>query len=460
MLSRPQIQERNPWVLVRRDSAAVLYNRASQTVMALDPLHGSGDITSLVPELPSADPVRTVTRPRSVSRAFLPMMVGQPSKLGRLTINIANACNLWCSYCYADHGQYHAPSSLMAPEMAVNIVERCLRFYPVIRSLQFFGGEPLLNVDAMEAVAEYLAERFGDKRPQLVATTNGTVLNDRIADLLVKYGMSLTVSLDGPREIHDHLRPAKSLRSSHETARRNIDTLRQRGVELDIECTFTSAHVRNGISVVNLMDYFHDELEIGVPHISWAYLPKPKDAIDRDELNNNVFRAELPGQMRQYLPPDVVEHEFRAAAAVSIRNIVKGAGPALSFVVGIANQLATRAPTRNYCPAFNTQLSISAQGDVFPCFMFYGDPRMNMGNIFSADFPGSRVNEIWSRYAAEFGSSPTGDDDWCLALISGCVAGDYLATSKFSERPYRSTNKAMIEEVLLGLGEAVNVMPA
>ena len=348
----------------------------------------------------------------------------------------------------------------MAPEMAVDIVARCLKLYPTIRSLQFFGGEPLMNIDAIEAVCAYVTARYGDKRPQLVATTNGTVLNDKIADILVQYNVALTISLDGPSEIHDQLRPARSLRSSHAAAMHNIDTLRRLGIELDIECTYTAAHVRNEISVVDLMNYFHDELDIGVPHIAWAYLPRPKEHLDTVEINNNVFRTELSAQMREHLPAEVLEAEFREAAAISIGNIVKGSGPALSFVVGITNQLAQRAKTRNYCPAFNTQLSISSQGDVFPCFMFYGDPRMNMGNIFSADFPGDRVREVWNRYASEFGALATGDDDWCSALVSGCVAGDYLATSTFRERPYRSVNRAMIEEVLLGLGRAANAIPA
>lgn len=462
MLAKPEVRELNQWVLLKREPSAVLYNRASQALMAVDgPVNDDG-LSELIPE--SIDPpdrkTKTVAPPRRMSLAFAPIMKGPPSRLGRLTINIANACNLWCSYCYADHGQYHAPSSLMAPDMAVGIVSRCLELYPSIRSLQFFGGEPLLNIDAIDAVSAYLTEKCGDKRPQLVATTNGTVLNDRIADSLVKYNMALTVSLDGPSEIHDHLRPARSLRSSHAVAMTNIDTLRRLGVELDIECTYTSAHVRNEISVVDLMNYFHDELGIVVPHIAWAYLPRPKDNLDATEISNNVFRAEIHSQMREHLPADTLEAEFRAAAAASIANIIKGSGPALSFVVGIANQLARKATTRNYCPAFNTQLSISAQGDVFPCFMFYGDPRMNMGNIFSADFPGGRVREVWNRYAAEFGSLPTGDDDWCSALVSGCLAGDYIATSNFGERPYRNVDRAMIEEVLLGLGSAANSMPA
>lgn len=270
MLSKPEVRELDHWVLLKRDVAAVLYNRASQSLMTVDGDVDGDGLAELIPILGAQHHPKTATvaNARPVSRAFAPMMGGRPSRLGRLTVNIANACNLWCSYCYADHGQYHAPSSLMAPDMAVDIVSRCLKLYPTIRSLQFFGGEPLLNVEAIEAVAAYLTARYGDKRPQLVATTNGTILNDRIADTLAKYNMALTVSLDGPREIHDHLRPARSLRSSHAAAMTNIDTLRRLGIELDIECTYTAAHVRNKISVVDLMNYFHDELEINVPHIA------------------------------------------------------------------------------------------------------------------------------------------------------------------------------------------------
>jgi uncharacterized protein len=463
MLAKPEVHELDRWVLLKRENGAVLYDRTSQHLMTVVGAIDPSGVAALVPEFPQPVPDQKPDgnrlRGRPVSRAFLPIMGGGTSKLGRLTINIANACNLWCSYCYADHGQYHAPSSLMDADRAVEIMARCLEFYPVIRSVQFFGGEPLLNVEAIAAVAEYLTKRYGAKCPELVATTNGTILNDRISDVLVKYNIGLTVSLDGPSGIHDQLRPGKSLRSSHAAAMTNIDTLQRLGLGLDIECTYTSAHVSNEISVVDLMNYFHDELDIGIPHIAWAYLPQPKN-VGGAERDNNVFRTELDMQMRAHLSADVLEREFREAAAVSIRNIVKGSGPALSFVVGIANQLATLAPTRNYCPAFNTQLSISAQGEAFPCFMFYGDPRMNMGNIFSTDFPGKRVQEVWNRYATEFGALPTGDDDWCSALVSGCVAGDYIAASNFGERPYRAVNRAMIEEVLLGLGAAANSMPA
>ena len=123
MLSRPDVQEAYPWVLLRRDDATVLYNRASLAVLACGAGGAGQDIGALTAtiELPAAQEPAAPAVARAVSRAFQPILSGSPSRLGRLTINIANACNLWCSYCYADHGQYHAPSSLMPPEMAVMV---------------------------------------------------------------------------------------------------------------------------------------------------------------------------------------------------------------------------------------------------------------------------------------------------------------------------------------------------
>jgi uncharacterized protein len=458
MLSQPEIQEFDQWVVLERRDQAVLYNSRSQTVMALEGKRPA-DFRGLIATLPAV-PATEAPRRRPVSRAFQPLMGGAPTALGRLTINIANACNLWCSYCYADHGQYHAPSSLMPPATAIRIVDRCLEFYSSIRSLQFFGGEPLLNIDAIEAVAEHLVRRCNGRAPKLVATTNGTIASDRVNDVLSRHGVGLTVSIDGPRDIHDELRPSRSPQSSHEKAMQNVAIWRERGIEVDVECTYTAAHLRSGISVVELMHFFDEQLDIGVPHIAWVYLPRPKSSVPASELTNNVFRSGIAQQMREHLPPDAVARQFREAAARSIRNIIRGEGPALSFVVDIVRKLATRTASQQYCPAFNSQLSISAQGEAFPCFMYFGDPRMNMGNIFAPDFPGARVREVWGRYVAGFGELATGGNDWCSTLVSGCVAGDYIATGTFAERIYRPVYQAMIEEVLLGLRPAANLLPA
>ena len=152
-----------------------------------DPDAGIRSRPALLPYLLSADQLTRPLRP----------------SLGRLTINISNACNLWCSYCYADHGFYHAPKSFMPVERAETIVERIVEQYSRVESVQFFGGEPLLNLPAIEATClafERAAEKgsIGDL-PKFVATTNGTVSTPKAIATLKRWKIDLTVSWDGPK---------------------------------------------------------------------------------------------------------------------------------------------------------------------------------------------------------------------------------------------------------------------
>jgi len=46
--------------------------------------------------------------------------------------------NLWCSHCYADHGQYHSPKSLMQESGVIAIIKRYLQVYDQIRVILFW----------------------------------------------------------------------------------------------------------------------------------------------------------------------------------------------------------------------------------------------------------------------------------------------------------------------------------
>ena len=78
-------------------------------------------------------------------------------RLRRLTINIANTCNLACRYCYAVGGNYALPEALMSGERAAELVGEALRLWDV-ETLMFFGGEPSLNPDAIAEVCLLVTE--------------------------------------------------------------------------------------------------------------------------------------------------------------------------------------------------------------------------------------------------------------------------------------------------------------
>jgi len=156
--------------------------------------------------------------------AILPLLFGagcgaaHRPRLGRLTINISNACNLACAYCYADHGLYHSPKSLMSPEYARAIVDRVTALYGRIETVQLFGGEPLMNLAAFNAIGEAFDLAVRDGRlpamPRIVATTNGTLSGPRVVEVLKRWDVALTISWDGPDSVHDAVRPTANGKKS------------------------------------------------------------------------------------------------------------------------------------------------------------------------------------------------------------------------------------------------------
>lgn len=131
--------------------------------------------------------------------------------LATLVLEVAQACNLRCGYCYASGGTYGGDARLMTPEAARKAVRRLVASSGDLEevTLVLFGGEPLLNRPGLEAaVAEAeLAAREAGKALNLSLTTNGTLLDAETVSFLHAHRVGVSVSLDGPPDLHDANRP-------------------------------------------------------------------------------------------------------------------------------------------------------------------------------------------------------------------------------------------------------------
>lgn len=76
--------------------------------------------------------------------------------LRRLEVMVANDCNLNCKYCYAVAGSYKQKAQRMSPDAAKKFLENfILGRYEEIEIVQFFGGEPTLCPDTIEAICDF-----------------------------------------------------------------------------------------------------------------------------------------------------------------------------------------------------------------------------------------------------------------------------------------------------------------
>jgi uncharacterized protein len=74
------------------------------------------------------------------------------------------------------------------------------------RSLSFYGGEPLLEFDLIQRCVDYARNKFSGNCPRFNVTTNGVLLDRNMAEYFARHRFGVTVSVDGPRSVHDRHR--------------------------------------------------------------------------------------------------------------------------------------------------------------------------------------------------------------------------------------------------------------
>lgn len=129
------------------------------------------------------------------------------------TILTTMACNMNCVYCFE---QGALSSSSMNRDMVSHVCEWLLQRVDEVRpqnlAITFFGGEPLLNLDAVYALSEKLFHETKERRVRLTLDliTNGIFLNRSVVEKLIPLGLQwVKVTLDGDQKTHDRMRPLK-----------------------------------------------------------------------------------------------------------------------------------------------------------------------------------------------------------------------------------------------------------
>ena len=84
--------------------------------------------------------------------------------------------------------------------------------------VDFFGGEPLMNFDVVKEIVAYGRdlEKTHDKKFRFTLTTNGVLLNDEVMEFANKEMGNVVLSIDGRKEVHDHMRPFRNGKGSYD----------------------------------------------------------------------------------------------------------------------------------------------------------------------------------------------------------------------------------------------------
>jgi uncharacterized protein len=146
-----------------------------------------------------------------------------------ISLNVAQACNLACTYCYADEGRFHGSARTMSTEVARRAVDELVAgARPGERVLVgFIGGEPLLNRAVVHDTVAYAWGRARDVGVSVgfSITTNGTLVDEPDAALFRSRPFTVTVSIDGGQATHDRHRRGRNGSGSWERTVGNLGPL-------------------------------------------------------------------------------------------------------------------------------------------------------------------------------------------------------------------------------------------
>ena len=137
-----------------------------------------------------------------------------------ITFQVTDDCCLKCSYCY----QTHKGHAMMTEEVAEKIIDLLFKLYDendenmVINHhtygiiLDFIGGEPFMNVPVIAHSIDYFIQKCVEKDHiwltnfRVSMSSNGVLyFQPEVQEFLNKYKqfISLNITIDGPKEVHD-----------------------------------------------------------------------------------------------------------------------------------------------------------------------------------------------------------------------------------------------------------------
>lgn len=311
---------------------------------------------------------------------------GLDVRTNRLTLMISEACNLRCRYCYTGLQIDKYRTRLMSETVARAAVDLIISLSPSDRDIrvQFFGGEPLLNMDVIKTTIDYTRRRAGalKRDTHFSLTTNGTLLDEATVRYLHSQKVHVLISLDGPEWCHDRYRVYPDGRGSHAQIVRNIAFLRDHTGYLNVRATWTPG----GATLVRLNEYFAS-IGVTLANISVA-MPTNSNNSDGEFMALNeaksVWLEQLEAVLQQCAQAWIAGQPERCPF-----DMLRGRLTRLS--------LPRSNKYNRFCGACFAAAAVGADGTIYPCHRFWPLPAFRIGNVFDGYAP-DRVRAFFEQY--------------------------------------------------------------
>lgn len=345
----------------------------------------------------------------------------------RITLHVSNDCNLRCKYCYAAGGNYRMERTLMTMETAKKFVDFCLENFTSISVIVFFGGEPFLNLPVIEYICKEITQAYKsgkiDYCPSFGAVSNGTILNDQLVKIVGEYFSFITVSIDGPKEINDYNRIDLLGNGSYDRISNFIRTIKSKTkVRIGFEATYTEEHISKGYTHSLLSKFINEEFGIS--------------GVVTDEIT--------------------LLHNYSGSQDLKIDEEVQKELEEICFPEGfwsVFYSIVLQEP-KKFCQIVREIVSISVNGDIYPCHMDNGLKEHCLGNITGENiFNNGCFDYIQNLQLLEIidNKKRLCGDCWAINICAGCTRKWFYKDGTYQLQPSKElciSNKKHLEKIL------------
>lgn len=289
-------------------------------------------------------------------------------ELEEMYLQVSHRCNLGCTYCYAQGGNFGGAGQMMTETTARQAIDfflcesgehkKCI--------VNYDGGEPFLNFPLVRSITAYsqkMAKQMG-KHIVFSISTNGTLFTRQNVEYLAANRFGIGISIDGDQSIHDKARKFKNGQGSYQTLVEHLHNTRlfkfHKGV--NARGTITKEALNCSLAVFHLYKmgfrYIYLEPALG-KDTSWA--------INLEDL-------------------EIIKEEFNKIADFYKEELLKGNYLILRNFFQPLEKIHKRNRFGYRCTAARKTIAIDPNGDVYPCYKFVGNRNYLMGNVNSKSY--------------------------------------------------------------------------